>query len=659
MIHKLLAGKGKMKRGLSLLLCLALLGGSVISANVTAEAESEVAVETAGTSEDEAEATDTVEETTDAEEQTVAAAETGETTAESATETTTEEVADTTTAEYTSGENDSTVEESSENNEILTMSLEDSDNGISLTEDGPGGGGPSGGDGGGSSSATKYYHVDLRVTGTFTYTVNTTSSGAVDVTVTKNWDDEDEENRPESVTVYLTDEEGNKIKDSEGNEISATLYASSNWTYTWEDLSLTDGIYTVSEDNVDGYEMTSASSFTVDTDDSDDDDSSETTYTGTLTVTSLTSVEIYDSKDGKLLYTVGMNSGTASDENGGGTEYQSTYGHNNNNLSYWNNYLDSEKGYWVKVVLVYSYVVTDSSGKIIAQDSNISYTYWVEMTESNNKCGGSGDQRGFDMVIEASDIISETVTSSQNLTITNTADEEIETIDISVEKVWNDNNYSERPSSITVTLYANGVSTGQTVTLDDGNDWSSSFEGLDKTDDDGNEIAYTIEEEDLTSYTSTVTGSASEGYTITNTLKTTSITVKKEVTGNMGDTTKTFSFILTDSEGNEYTLELSSGQSNTFSGLIVGTQVTLTETNGSDYETTVSYSAGDSYVSESNGVYTVTLTDDGTLVITVTNYKNAEPDTGFNLDSAPYILMLSGVMALGGAVLFHRRRRLL
>ncbi len=61
MIHKLLAGKGKMKRGLSLLLCLALLGCSVISTNVTAEAESDVVEAVELLEESDAETTDVTE----------------------------------------------------------------------------------------------------------------------------------------------------------------------------------------------------------------------------------------------------------------------------------------------------------------------------------------------------------------------------------------------------------------------------------------------------------------------------------------------------------------------------------------------------------------------------------------------------------------------
>ena len=69
---------------------------------------------------------------------------------------------------------------------------------------------------------------------------------------------------------------------------------------------------------------------------------------------------------------------------------------------------------------------------------------------------------------------------------------------------------------VTVRLLADGQLTDHTLTLDEGNGWADSFEGLPKYDADGHEIAYTIEELEIDDYSSEITGDAATGFTITN-----------------------------------------------------------------------------------------------------------------------------------------------
>jgi len=103
--------------------------------------------------------------------------------------------------------------------------------------------------------------------------------------------------------------------------------------------------------------------------------------------------------------------------------------------------------------------------------------------------------------------------------------------ELPVEKVWgdSDNKYNTRPNSITVKLLANDVDTGKTITLDASNNWKGKFENLDKKDENGNVIQYTVKEVNSGAYKATITGSASSGYgfKITNTLITIDIPVKK------------------------------------------------------------------------------------------------------------------------------------
>lgn len=61
-----------------------------------------------------------------------------------------------------------------------------------------------------------------------------------------------------------------------------------------------------------------------------------------------------------------------------------------------------------------------------------------------------------------------------------------------VEKTWAAG--SNLPEEITVQLFANGVDTGRTMTLNAENDWKGFFYELPETDENGNEIVYTVKE---------------------------------------------------------------------------------------------------------------------------------------------------------------------
>lgn len=100
-------------------------------------------------------------------------------------------------------------------------------------------------------------------------------------------------------------------------------------------------------------------------------------------------------------------------------------------------------------------------------------------------------------------------------------------IDIPVTKIWNDQDNQDglRPASIVVNLLANGEKVAQKE-LTNATDWKESFTGLPKFKD-GKEIVYTLQEEKVADYTTTIDQAA---YTITNTHAPgkTSITVTKK-----------------------------------------------------------------------------------------------------------------------------------
>lgn len=68
-----------------------------------------------------------------------------------------------------------------------------------------------------------------------------------------------------------------------------------------------------------------------------------------------------------------------------------------------------------------------------------------------------------------------------------------------VEKAWDEKSESI-PDEITVRLYANGEKTSRTLTLSAENGWKASFLELPETDENGNEIVYTVKEEGVYGY---------------------------------------------------------------------------------------------------------------------------------------------------------------
>ncbi len=92
-----------------------------------------------------------------------------------------------------------------------------------------------------------------------------------------------------------------------------------------------------------------------------------------------------------------------------------------------------------------------------------------------------------------------------------------ETINIPVEKVWNDkNNQDGKRSDITVELLADGDETGKTLALTEANNWSGIFENVDKYANK-QEIVYSLKEVNVPNgYTSEITGDKVNGFVVTN-----------------------------------------------------------------------------------------------------------------------------------------------
>ena len=117
------------------------------------------------------------------------------------------------------------------------------------------------------------------------------------------------------------------------------------------------------------------------------------------------------------------------------------------------------------------------------------------------------------------DAVAKYTTSYNGYDITNT--HVTETTSVRVKKIWDDANNQDgvRPDSIKVTLYRDGEKE-QTATLSAENGWVYEFKGLDKYEDGGQLVEWTIKEAAVANYTASY-----NGYTITNTYTPQTMTV--------------------------------------------------------------------------------------------------------------------------------------
>ena len=91
----------------------------------------------------------------------------------------------------------------------------------------------------------------------------------------------------------------------------------------------------------------------------------------------------------------------------------------------------------------------------------------------------------------------------------------------SVEKKWvlgsDQNLATNKPDKVTVSVLKNGVKDDNlTVVLSQENGWKASFSNLPKEDADGNEIVYTVSEEELAGFKAAISGTDENGFTISN-----------------------------------------------------------------------------------------------------------------------------------------------
>ena len=291
------------------------------------------------------------------------------------------------------------------------------------------------------------------------------------VTVTKSWDDNNNQDglRPTSIKVNLL-ANGQVVK-------TVDLTADGNWTGGWTNLPVYQAgkkiTYTVEEAKVpDGYKAT-VNGFTI-------------TNTHTPATTSV--------------------------------KVTKSWNDNNNQ--------DGLRPDKVIVDLL-------ANGSKKGQSKELSKSNNWTATFDNLPVNQDGHAITYTVAEEAVANYTPTVTGNakDGFTITNTHTPA--TTSIKVTKSWDDSNDQDglRPKSVTVHLM-NGDQVVQTKALNAENHWSATFDQL-AVNEDGKPITYTVKEDGVANYTSTVTGNAKDGFTITNTH--TPATISKSVTKQWAD----------------------------------------------------------------------------------------------------------------------------
>ena len=358
--------------------------------------------------------------------------------------------------------------------------------------------------------------------------------------------------RPESVQVQLK-------ADGENHGEPVTLNAGNKWTYTWTDLAQKkagkDISYTVVETAVPGYTTavteTTKGNFTVANSHTPETTSVSGTKTwndannqdgkrpDSITVNLLANGEVKESKtvtaanewkyaftnlpkyaDGKeITYTVTENEVADYTTEIKGYDITNSYTPEKTKVSVsksWNddNNRDNKRPDSIEVKLVAkvdgSEIEVLSSG---TQKLNGANGWKYTFTDLPKYHAG----KLVEYTVEEVNIpagytktITGNVTDGYHITNTYTP----EKVQISGSKNWNDdgNAAGTRPGSITIRLYANGSEIDhKTVTEKDG--WSWNWTGLNRYNTDHKEISYTISEDAVDGYTSSISG-----YNVTNTV---------------------------------------------------------------------------------------------------------------------------------------------
>lgn len=310
----------------------------------------------------------------------------------------------------------------------------------------------------GSGKYNDTYSTTYENDGAKTIIINTHTPEKISKTVTKVWNDENNQDgiRPEKIYVTLYKEvNGTKTVVEENVEITDALKdEKDNWIYTWNNLPKYENgkpiVYTVEEKAMNGYTPNYS--------------------TDTFTITNK--------------YVPGTVSRTVT----------KVWSDNNN-----------QDGIRPTTVTVQLYADGVAKGEAVTLNKENSWTYtWTELPEKQN--GTTINYEIKEIKIGNTEVVENkaggyTVSNKNvdNITTTITNTHTPATVGKTVIKQWEDNDNSARPTSVKVQLYANGVEKYSPVELNDKNNWKATWSGLEKNQD-GKPIVYTVKEIPVNGY---------------------------------------------------------------------------------------------------------------------------------------------------------------
>ena len=389
---------------------------------------------------------------------------------------------------------------------------------------------------------------------------NTHKPETTKVEGTKTWNDSDNQDgiRPDSITVNLF-ANGTKVDSKE-------VTANDNWKYSFTNLPKyaagNEIIYTVSEELVDGYEA-SVNDYNI----------TNTHETEKIEVSGIKSWDDNNNQDGKRPESITVNLLA------NGEKVNSQVVTAAGNWTY--NFTDLPKykagkeiKYRVEEVAVEGYT-TELDGYDI-YNTHTPETTIIEGTKSwndkDNQDGKRPEKIIVNLLANGEKVDTQVVTADndwkysfkdlpvykdgQKLTYT-VSEETVKDYtteydgtniinsytpgktSITVTKAWadNDNQDGIRPENIKVQLYAGETAQGEEVTLSADNNWTYTWSELDAKKD-GQDIVYTVRETEVPAgYEAIVTGTAAEGFILTNTHETEVISVEGTKTWNDNDQT--------------------------------------------------------------------------------------------------------------------------
>ena len=391
------------------------------------------------------------------------------------------------------------------------------------------------------------YNANETKDATYSFTItNTHTPKTTTISGTKTWVDyENKDNtRPESIIVRLL-ADGEEVQNKE-------VKATDNWNYEFTGLPVNKAgnkiIYTIKEDKVNNYDTT-INGYNI-----------TNTYKTTTKVEGTKTWIDYENKDNTRPESITVNllkNGTKVDSKvvtaANGWKYEFTnldkYDENNNLILYTvtedkvNNYDTTINGY--NITNTYKTTTKVEGTKTWIDYENKDNTRPESITVNLLKNGTKVDSKvvtaangwkyeftNLDKYDENNNLILYTVTEDKvnnydttinGYNITNTYKT---TTKVEGTKTWIDyeNKDNTRPESITVNLLKNGTKVDSKV-VTAANGWKYEFTNLDKYDENNNLITYTITEDKVDNYETTISG-----YNITNTNKIFDLSLRKFIT---------------------------------------------------------------------------------------------------------------------------------